>query len=72
MKPKFPIDFNVIRAAFARQIAAVCMLDPNNVVLEEPETQNDPRPNKPYFGYKILVPGAKTGDDSKIYNAATQ
>lgn len=61
----FPIDYNVIRAAFANKIQAVTGLDQNRVILLEPEQVDQPRPKKPYFGYKFLVPGEKSGDDSK-------
>lgn len=60
-----PIDFNLIRKAFAREIQKVTGFDSNHVVLLEPETQNSPRPSRPYMGFKFTTPAAKSGDDSK-------
>jgi hypothetical protein len=63
---KFPIDYNVLRAAFAREIQISCFLDQNHVVFEEPETQHTPRPKTlPYIGFKFIGPAGKSGDDSK-------
>lgn len=61
----FPIDFVAIRKAFAREIQKVTALSQNQVVLAEPETQNEPRPQKPYFSFKFNTPAAKIGDDTK-------
>jgi hypothetical protein len=70
-RPTFPTDFNLIRKVMVREIIKVTGLDPSSVVVTEPETQNEPRPALPYFGMKILVPGAKFGDDSKQYVSGT-
>ena len=59
---KIPLDYNVIRKMFANEITKVTGL---TAILEEPETQNSPRPPKPYMSFKISRPGDKSGDDSK-------
>lgn len=61
-QPIFPVDFNVIRKTFVAEIAKVTNL---TAILEEPETQNSPRPPAPYFSFKIITPAAKSGDDDK-------
>lgn len=61
----FPLDYNAIRAAIAREIMKVTQLSNNQVLLAEPEVQNEPRPQKPYFSFKITTPGSRYGDDSK-------
>ena len=58
-------DFNQARICFAREIVKVTALDQQNVILSEPEVQNEPRPPKPYFSFKFTTPAAKFGDDSK-------
>lgn len=63
--PIFPIDFNKIRIAFARELQKVCMLPANQVILSEGEIPDVPRPCKPYFSFKLITPAAKNGDDSK-------
>lgn len=65
MTPKFPIDFNLIRKTMANEIQRVCGLTQNQVILSEPEIQDEPRPKKPYFSFKFTTPAAKSGDDSK-------
>ena len=65
--PKFPIDFNLVRITLARCIQSVTLLSQNNVIMEEPESQNWQRPSKPYFSIKMLGPAAKSGDDDKRY-----
>lgn len=65
----FPIDYNVIRLAFVNAIMLTCNLDQNHVITEEPENQNWPRPQKPYFSMKIISPAARYGDDT-ISNVA--
>lgn len=67
MIPTFPNDFNVIRAAFARELIKVTLLSQNQVFLAENEAPNQPRPPKPYFTFKITTPAFKYGDDSKDY-----
>ena len=57
-------NFNDIRIAFIREIQKVTGLDSQHVVTEEPETQNEPRPSKPYMSMKITTAAAKNGDDS--------
>lgn len=68
MTVTFPIDFVAIRKALADQMTATTALV---AFLEEPETQNDPRPPLPYVGFKIITPAAKFGDDSKDYDSNT-
>lgn len=58
-------DFNQARILFAREIVKVTALDQERVILAEPEVQNEPRPPKPYFSFKMTTPAAKFGDDSK-------
>lgn len=58
-------DFNLPRITFARLIQSVTALYQQRVMLEEPEVQNQPRPEKPYFSFKFTTPAAKFGDDSK-------
>lgn len=58
-------DFNLARILFAREIQKVCALDQDRVILSEPEVQNEPRPAKPYFSFKMTTPATKFGDDSK-------
>lgn len=60
----FPIDYNAIRLAFVNTIMLTCNMDQNHVIIEEPETQNWPRPPKPYFSMKITTPAARFGDDT--------
>ena len=59
--PSFPLNFNNIRKAIVDEVQKVTQL---TCVLAEPETQNVPRPCKPYFSLKFLIPGFKFGDDS--------
>lgn len=59
--PKLPIDFNAIRKALSNEVQRVTGL---TCILEEPETQNAPRPPKPYFSFKLVGPAIKSGDDS--------
>ncbi len=61
LKPIFPLDFNAIRKAIADEVEKVSL---RKCILAEPETQNTPRPQKPYFTIKFLGPAGKTGDDS--------
>ena len=65
MNPIFAKDFNPIRVAFVKEIMRICMLDQNNVIMSQPESQNWPRPSKPYFTIKIITPGARFGDDDR-------
>jgi hypothetical protein len=64
VRPTFPIDYSAIRQAFAAEIKAVTGLI---AIIEEPVTQNAPRPCLPYFSFKLTTPGAKSGDDSTFY-----
>ncbi len=59
-----PVDYVQIRKAFARELKRVTGL---TAIVEEPVTQNAPRPCLPYFSFKFIVPGAKNGDDSSFY-----
>jgi hypothetical protein len=61
----FPINFNLIRQTIVRMVQYNLKLDTNHVIMEEPETQNWPRPSLPYVSLKITTPAAKTGDDDK-------
>lgn len=40
-------------------------MDQSRVILAEPEVQNEPRPEKPYFSFKFTTPATKFGDDSR-------
>jgi hypothetical protein len=70
--PTFPVDYNAIRKAIANEIMASCQLDSNNVILEEPEVQNVPRPKRPYMSFKITSPGVKSGDDSFDHDSGSK
>jgi len=59
--PNFPIDFNAIRIALVREMERVTK---TTVIMAEQQTQDVPRPCKPYFSYKTLNPADKSGDDS--------
>lgn len=59
------VDFNEFRITFAREIRKITALDEDRVILAEPEVQNEPRPKKPYFSFKMTQAAAKFGDDSK-------
>jgi hypothetical protein len=56
-----PLDYNKFRIAMVNTLtkATGCVC-----IVAEPETQNVPRPKKPYFSLKIMGPGVKQGDDS--------
>ena len=61
-------DFNSARIAFARCIQGVMPLQNNQpiaVAYAEPEEQNVPRPQLPYFTFKFTTPAMKNGDDTK-------
>ena len=58
------VDYNAIRKAIANLVEVVTGL---TCIYNEPEVPNEPRPPKPYVGFKFLSPGVKQGDD-----AATQ
>lgn len=62
---KLDLDYNVIRAVLIAQMMLVTGLDQNHVEEVEPEVPNQPRPTLPYMGLKIIVPGARFGDDDK-------
>lgn len=62
----FPIDYFAIRKAFIKVIMLTTNLDQNHVITEEPESQNWPRPSKPYISMKITTPAARFGDDTII------
>lgn len=61
MPVKIPVDFNAIRVALVRQVETVTKA---TCIVAEPETQNAPRPCKPYFTMKMTGPAGKSGDDS--------
>jgi hypothetical protein len=64
--PQFPIDYIAIRKAFISTIMLTCNLDQNHVITEEPESQEWPRPSKPYISMKITSPAARYGDDCAV------
>lgn len=66
--PTFPIDFVAIRKALVAEVKRVTRLE---CIVEEPKTQNSPRPALPYFSFKLLTPAAKSGDDAQSYDADT-
>jgi hypothetical protein len=59
------IDFNAVRVALVKMVRFYTYLDADHVIMQEPESQNWPRPSLPYVGIKITTPSAKTGDDDK-------
>ena len=59
--PKFAIDFVKIRANLVNTVAKYTGVQ---VIEEEPEAPDAPRPNKPYISLKITSPALKQGDDS--------
>lgn len=63
--PTFPIDFNAIRIAMIAQVQSVTGL---TCIVSEPETQDAPRPPRPYFSMKVLVAAARSADDSTQYS----
>jgi hypothetical protein len=62
---QFPINFDQVRIALIRQLQMSTAL---TAVMFEPESQNNPRPGKPYFTMKFLSPAIKKGDDGKTYS----
>ena len=70
-KPIFPIDFDAIRKAFVDEIRKVCIFDQDHVIVQEPETQNSPRPTRPYMAFKMTGPAGKSGDDSSDFISGT-
>lgn len=66
MSYKIDLDYNQVRTAFIRAIMNTTGLDQNHVIVKEAEAPNYPRPTLPYIGLKILGPGIKSGDDSKL------
>lgn len=58
-------DFNQIRVAICTVLYESIGMKQNQVMYEEPEVPNSPRPELPYIGFKITVPGARYGDDAK-------
>lgn len=61
--PAQPLDFNLIRKTLINTVQYVSGLQ--QVVVLQPESQDWPRPAKPYIGLHITTPAAKSGDDSK-------
>lgn len=59
--PKLPLNFDALRKALVDEIQRVTTL---TCIVAEPETQNVPRPPKPYFTLKMVSPAIKSGDDS--------
>lgn len=65
----FPtVNFNVIRATLVNQIQ---MVTGRTCITAEPETQDAPRPPKPYFTMKFMRPAVKVGDDASWQNYNT-
>lgn len=63
-----PVDYNLIRSTIADELKRVTQTIP---VLEEATVQDAPRPDLPYFSFKLTTPGAKNGDDSQYYVGGT-
>jgi len=63
-----PIDFNLIRKTVSNEVQRVTG---TTCVLEEPTVQGAPRPNLPYFSFKLITPAAKNGDDSQYHTSGT-
>lgn len=61
MTVTFPINFNALRVALVKEVQRITKL---TCIMLEPETQNAPRPGKPYFTLKMLGPAGKQGDDA--------
>lgn len=59
-KLNLPIDFNAIRITFVNVIEKYLGV---KCVFHEPETQDAPRPPKPYMGFKLTTPSARMGGD---------
>lgn len=57
-----PVDYEAIRILISREITRNTGVEG---ILEEPETQDAPRPGLPYFSFKFTSPGIKSGDDDK-------
>lgn len=62
---KNTLDYNAVRIAIVQAIQYVSGLDNDRVIVSEPEEDNEARPDKPYYSFKIIVPGARFGDDDK-------
>lgn len=60
MTVTFPVQFDPIRIALVQVMERVTGL---TVIEHEPETQDAPRPKKPYMGYKMTTPSARVGGD---------
>lgn len=60
------LDFNLIRRAVCTVMYKSLGLTQNQVIEEEGEEPNFPRPKRfPYMGFKITSPGGRYGDDAK-------
>lgn len=66
-----PIDYNDLRKSLIREVAKVTGLDNNHVLWWQPETQDVPRPSRPYVSVGIPTPSSKFGDDNKDYDSET-
>lgn len=60
---KPPVDFDAIRIALVR---AVQRFTKRICILEEPQHLHNPRPEKPYFSFKMITPSVSYGDDAEI------
>lgn len=56
----FPVDFKAHRQNLVRIVQIITKLE---CIQEEQQTQNIPRPKKPYFSFKFTTPATKYGDD---------
>jgi hypothetical protein len=60
--PVFPVDYDKLRRAMVVEVQKITGL---TCIMEQPETQDTPRPANPYFSMLITGPAGKSGDDSK-------
>jgi hypothetical protein len=72
--PTFPVNHVAIQQGLVTVISGITQ---TLVLMEEPETQGDPRPMggpkaQPYVGIKVSIPAQKSGDDSKDYDSVTE
>lgn len=58
---QLPLDFNALRIAVIDEVQKITR---TTCIVAEPETQNVPRPCKPYFTMKMISPATKSGDDA--------
>lgn len=63
-----PIDFDLVRKTIANEGFRVTKVP---FLLAEPTVQGAPRPELPYFTFKLVTPAAKSGDDSQYHVSGT-